>query len=75
MAIGVLILDLCRVKVLQGMKKAGKNNPLFLLDELDKLGADLAWRSYISAIRGSRPSTKQCFPGSLYGKPILIFLM
>jgi ATP-dependent Lon protease len=29
-------------KVLQGMKKAGKNNPLFLLDEVDKLGAD--WR-------------------------------
>ncbi len=29
-------------KILQGMKKAGKNNPLFLLDEVDKLGAD--WR-------------------------------
>ena len=29
-------------KVVQGMKKAGTNNPLFLLDEVDKLGAD--WR-------------------------------
>jgi len=29
-------------KILQGMKKSGKNNPLFLLDEVDKLGAD--WR-------------------------------
>ena len=29
-------------KIAQGMKKAGKNNPLFLLDEIDKLGAD--WR-------------------------------
>ncbi len=29
-------------KILQGMKKAGKRNPLFLLDEVDKLGAD--WR-------------------------------
>ncbi|MGB2099754.1 MAG: endopeptidase La, partial [Candidatus Puniceispirillaceae bacterium] len=29
-------------KVLQGMKKGGMNNPLFLLDEVDKLGAD--WR-------------------------------
>ncbi len=29
-------------KVLQGMKKAKKSNPLFLLDEIDKLGAD--WR-------------------------------
>jgi len=29
-------------RVLQGMKKAKKSNPLFLLDEIDKLGAD--WR-------------------------------
>ena len=29
-------------KVIQGMKKAKKSNPLFLLDEIDKLGAD--WR-------------------------------
>ncbi len=29
-------------KVLQGMKKAKASNPLFLLDEVDKLGAD--WR-------------------------------
>lgn len=29
-------------KIIQGMKKAKKTNPLFLLDEIDKLGAD--WR-------------------------------
>ncbi|NCF48919.1 MAG: endopeptidase La [Bacteroidetes bacterium] len=29
-------------KVVQSLKKAGTNNPLFLLDEVDKLGAD--WR-------------------------------
>ncbi len=29
-------------RVVQGMKKAKKSNPLFLLDEIDKLGAD--WR-------------------------------
>ncbi|MEO5365418.1 MAG: endopeptidase La [Magnetococcus sp. WYHC-3] len=27
-------------KIIQSMKKAGSNNPLFLLDEVDKLGAD-----------------------------------
>jgi ATP-dependent Lon protease len=27
-------------RVIQGMKRAGKVNPLFMLDELDKLGAD-----------------------------------
>jgi len=29
-------------KIIQSMKKAGASNPLFLLDEIDKLGAD--WR-------------------------------
>ena len=29
-------------KIIQGLKKAKKSNPLFLLDEVDKLGAD--WR-------------------------------
>ncbi|TPW33012.1 endopeptidase La [Martelella alba] len=27
-------------KIVQSMKKVGKNNPLFLLDEIDKMGAD-----------------------------------
>lgn len=29
-------------KIIQGLKKAGRNNPLFLLDEVDKIGSD--WR-------------------------------
>jgi len=29
-------------KIVQGMKKAGSSNPLFLLDEIDKMGSD--WR-------------------------------
>ena len=30
----------CPAQVIQSMKKAKKSNPLFLLDEIDKMGMD-----------------------------------
>jgi ATP-dependent Lon protease len=34
-------------KVIQSMRKGKKNNPLFLLDEIDKMGSGLPRRSSI----------------------------
>ena len=52
-------------KVIQGMKKAKTSNPLILLDEIDKMGAD--WRGDPSSalLEVLDPRTKRHFSGSL----------
>ena len=42
-------------KIIQSMKKAKSSNPLFLLDEVDKMGAGFPGRSGVRPAGGARP--------------------
>jgi len=53
-------------KILQGMKKAKSSNPLFLLDEVDKLGS-IARRSIFSFAGSAGSRTEPRFQRSLSG--------
>ena len=54
-------------RLIQKMTKVGVRNPLFLLDEIDKMGSDMRGDPVLGAARGARPGAEPQLQRSLPG--------
>jgi len=49
-------------RIIHGLKKAGSNNPIFMLDEVDKIGNDFSGRSASALLEVLDPEQNFSFP-------------
>ena len=60
----------CPGRIMQGIKQAGTNNPVFMLDEVDKVGMDFRGDPFSRAVGSVGPRAKPRVHGPLFGRPL-----